>query len=120
MFPTLKKVKIHFITNDSFLYFRNYQSTISREIEAQQQKDAIQVSEEVELERIFSMNEEENAKVRQNRENALVQEWKDIEQEILQVKRLKEEEELKRLGENEEFIKMEMVRWRCYFKSMWN
>lgn len=94
---------------NTFLYFREFQGNISREKEIQQQKEARQVSEEVELERIFTINDAENAKVRKIREAALVEEWKETEKEILEMKKQKEEEELTRLEETEKHLLSEMV-----------
>ncbi|ODN03935.1 putative 28S ribosomal protein S26, mitochondrial [Orchesella cincta] len=87
-----------------------FQDGITRELEAQQQKEAIQVSEDVELERIFKMNDVENENVRKNREESLLKEWEEVEKEILQMRKQKEEEELQTLEKTEEFLESEMKR----------
>lgn len=73
------------------------------------------MSEEVDLERIFTINDAENEKVRKIREAALVEEWKDVEREILEMKKQKEDEELQKLEETEEFIKFKIVCRRVCF-----
>lgn len=96
------------------LYFREFQGNISKERVIQQQKEARQVSEEVELERIFTINDVENAKVRKIREVALVEEWKETEREILEMKKQKEEEEATQLEDTEKHLLSEMVNGLFY------
>lgn len=73
------------------------------------QRNAKQVSEEVELERIFKMNDEINEKVRQLREATHARHLKEAEEDILEKKRLLEEEELMELEKAEKQIELEMV-----------
>ncbi|CAL8115312.1 unnamed protein product [Orchesella dallaii] len=95
------------------LYSRSlwkFQDGISREQEAQMQKEAIQVSEEVELERIFKMNDAENEKVKKIREESVMKEWEEVEAEILAKRKGLEEEELLQLEETEKLIQSELKR----------
>ncbi|CAL8109675.1 unnamed protein product [Orchesella dallaii] len=87
-----------------------FQDGISREHEAQMQKEAIQVSEEVELERIFKMNDAENEKVKKIREESVIKEWEEVEAQILAMRKGLEEEELIRLEETEKVIQSELKR----------
>jgi len=82
-----------------------YEAQVIRE-----QQEAKQISEDVELEKIFAKNDEDNAKVKAFRESQLQVEWKQIEEKILMEKSLIETKVLQSIESSEKVLNAEMVR----------
>jgi hypothetical protein len=88
---------------------RAFQRRIHDEQLVKSQSDAKKVSEDVELERIFLKNEEDNAKVRALREQQIDEEWKKLEEKVLADKSQKETAELEAIQVAEFNVQQHLV-----------